>query len=417
MQEIDLLNIVSKTPDHSERAHSPLGASACARWWNCPGSIYLSRGVPSRSSIFAKEGTAAHELAQKCLENDEDADKYINIRIDDVLVTEEMAEAVQEYIDVCRGEAELGTRGPMIETRISLARLNPPADMFGTADFMVVQGSTLTVVDLKYGQGVRVSAVGNPQLKYYALGALYALPDDIGIRKIRVGIVQPRALGYQAPDWVEYDILELLEWSVELIERAEIAMQPTAEVNPGTWCKFCPASGLCPAQADKALRAAQDLFSVEEASVSEVALPAIAALTPVELSSLLDNAKLIEAWIAAARSAATALLTVDPESVPGYEMGPKRGTREWVGNDSAHEMLIGYGLTEDEIYTKEIISPPKAEDILSRKLKAEKKVKTLKDGKARIKQELKPFNHTLSSGLSLRKKEQIEFEAEVVSDD
>lgn len=261
---LDLLTPQATTDDHSERAHSPLGASACSRWWNCPGSIYLSKGIPSRSSSFAREGTAAHELAQKCLESGKDAHHFLGITIDDdILVTEEMTEAVQEYVDECRAQGDLGTLPMMIETRISLNRLNPPADMFGTADFMVVQGPLLVVLDLKYGKGVQVQAQDNPQLKYYALGALYALPDNIGIQRIKVGIVQPRVLGVHIK-YAEYDIMDLLEWSVELIDRAVIAMQPTSAVNPGSWCRFCPASGLCPAQAEKALRAAQDVFFVEE---------------------------------------------------------------------------------------------------------------------------------------------------------
>ena len=397
-------DIAASEGGHAERAHSSLGASSCYRWWNCPGSIYLSKGIPSKTSLFAREGTVAHELSQKCLEEGVDMDMFLGQVIDEIPVTEEMVEAVQEYIEQCRVQISLATMPPMIETRISLERLNPPSPMFGTDDFMCVQGDTLVVMDLKYGKGVKVSAKGNPQLKYYALGGLYALPDTLGIKKIRAAIIQPRVMGYSGPDWAEYDILEIMEWSVELIDRAKIAMQPDAKVEAGSWCKFCPATGLCPVQADKALKAAQDVFSVEEASETVLTLPAISKLTPKELAYLLQNAKMIEDWIEAARNAATALLTADASSIPGWEMGPKRGQREWLDEDEAAKILLKECLTEDLIYSKSIISPANAETILSKRYKEEGKAKTLKAGKELAKVTLKHFNHSVSSGLTLRQK-------------
>jgi len=394
-------------PQHSERAHSPLGASACSRWWNCPGSIHLSRNIPSRSSVYAKEGTVAHELAQKCLESGKDAHKFLGNTIDEVLVTEEMVEAVQEYVDECRTQAALGTRPPMIETRISLARLNPPDDMFGTADFMVVQGPLLVVLDLKYGKGVAVAAEGNPQLKYYALGALYALPDDIGIQRIRVGIVQPRAAG-ETIKYAEYDVMELLEWSIELIDRARVALVPTAEVNPGSWCRFCPASGVCPAQAEKAMRAAQDVFTVDTSFAKVPAIPTLSTLTVNQLAVLLDAADQIEDLIKAARSAATAMIEADPLAVPGWEMAPKRGTRQWVGESSAEKLLLDEGLPEDKVWKRELVSPAQAEDALARELKDNdpKTFKTLKAAKEYAKERLKHNIHSISTGLTLRKVQQ-----------
>lgn len=391
-------------PQHSERAHSPLGASACSRWWNCPGSIHLSRNIASRTSVYAKEGTVAHELAQKCLESGNDAYKFLHNTIDEVLVTEEMAEAVQVYVDECRTQAELGTMPPMIETRISLERLNPPDDMFGTADFMVVQGPLLVVLDLKYGKGVAVSAQDNPQLKYYALGALYALPDDVGIQRIKVGIVQPRALG-ESIKYAEYDVMELLEWSIELIDRARIALVPTAEVNPGSWCRFCPASGVCPAQAEKAMRAAQDVFTVDTEFKTPAVIPALTTLTVDQLTILLDAADQIEDLIAAARKAATAMLEADPASVPGWKMAPKRGTREWIGEGSAETLLKQEGLSEDKIWKRQILSPAQAEEALARELKESdpETYKTLKAAKEHAKARLKHNIHSISTGFTLKK--------------
>lgn len=386
------------TPVHAERAHSLLGASSCSRWWNCPGSVHLGKQFPSRSSAFAKEGTAAHELSQKCLESDDDAYRYLGQFIDGIEVTEEMVEAVQVYVDTCREAAATATMPPMIETRITLERLNPPDNMFGTADYMVVQGDTLCVIDLKYGKGIAVGAEGNPQLKYYALGALYALPDNIGIKRIKVMIVQPRAAG-PAIKPAEYDIIELLEWSVELIDRARAALEPNAEVNPGSWCRFCPATGVCPAQADKALKAAQNAFTVEDGYSSELELPQLSILTPVQMSILLRNASTIKTWITAIEDAAKTLVEMDPNAVPGWGLEPSKGTRQWIGEDSAAAKLKEVGLPEDAIYKKEIISPAQAEEALARATRD--KYKTLKEAKAVAKEALAKSIHTISASTKL----------------
>ena len=68
--------------NHTERAHSPLGASSCSRWWNCPGSVQLSKGFHGRSSVFAREGTAAHELSEMCLHQNRDAHEFLGIQIE-----------------------------------------------------------------------------------------------------------------------------------------------------------------------------------------------------------------------------------------------------------------------------------------------------------------------------------------------
>ena len=42
----------------------------------------------------------------------------------------------------------------------------------GTGDLVLVTDDVLEVMDFKFGQGIPVSAVDNPQMRLYALGAL-----------------------------------------------------------------------------------------------------------------------------------------------------------------------------------------------------------------------------------------------------
>lgn len=57
----------------------------------------------------------------------------------------------------------------MFETRLDLGRYVP--ESFGTGDVIIYSGGVLEIIDLKYGKGVEVSAIDNPQLRLYGLGA------------------------------------------------------------------------------------------------------------------------------------------------------------------------------------------------------------------------------------------------------
>jgi hypothetical protein len=59
-------------------------------------------GYPYTSSVFAEEGTRAHELADRCLSSYTDAAFYIDNPNYDSLVTKDMADYVQVYLDTVR---------------------------------------------------------------------------------------------------------------------------------------------------------------------------------------------------------------------------------------------------------------------------------------------------------------------------
>ena len=96
---------LSETIDHKSREHSEIGASGAKRWMNCPGSVRLCRTIPNESSAAAEEGTAAHELAETCLKSGQDAVEFIDRTVHGFTVDEDMAEAVQVYLDYIRVRA------------------------------------------------------------------------------------------------------------------------------------------------------------------------------------------------------------------------------------------------------------------------------------------------------------------------
>jgi hypothetical protein len=198
--------------------HALLSASGAHRWMACPGSIRLSEGVPERTSAYAEEGTAAHEIAARCLRaGRRDA---LGIAPD-----AEMAAAIDIYLDAVWAAVEPGDQ-LLVEHRVDLRPLDPPVPMYGTADAIVIKPRRrqLHVIDLKFGVGVPIEAAGNPQGRYYALGALLAFPEH-AVDTVEITIVQPRFPHPAGPVRREIVLaLELLLWGRELLAAARRAV-------------------------------------------------------------------------------------------------------------------------------------------------------------------------------------------------
>jgi hypothetical protein len=348
---------------HETRAHAVLGASSAHRWMACPGSVRLSAAAPPRaSSRYADEGTAAHQLAEWCLrENSHAADRVGTVELVNSVeweVTEEMADAVQVFVDTVRAEWRAGDT-LLVEQRFDLSGLH--GGMFGTNDACVVSPSrgTLFVFDYKHGKGHAVEAVGNPQLRYYGLGALMHL-GMAGIHTIVLTIVQPRAPHRDGPVRREtISAMDLLEWTADLRRAARATEAADAPVNAGEWCTFCPAAGTCPALRDKALESAMADFA--GAVIKVPADPGV--LTPEQMARLLDASDLIDKWLAAVRAHALHLAE-SGGTVPGYKLVDKRATRKWRDDGAAPQLLSGLGLDQDDIFDRKLRSPAQVEKLL-----------------------------------------------------
>ncbi|MFN8993077.1 MAG: DUF2800 domain-containing protein, partial [Pseudomonadota bacterium] len=62
-------------------AHARFSPSAAHRWLRCTGSLALCETVPPRTSEYADEGTAAHEVANRIVLEDWGANEaFANLR-------------------------------------------------------------------------------------------------------------------------------------------------------------------------------------------------------------------------------------------------------------------------------------------------------------------------------------------------
>lgn len=240
--------------------HSPLGASGAERWMNCPGSVELIRALQlpeSDDPSYRTEGTAAHDAVAKalCLAGQPDGWELIGQKFGDkgkeIACTEEMANAIQVYLDFTRPlmavADQAGTR-VMIEYPIS----SPVHENFyGTCDFAaIIPGfehhgqENLVVVDFKYGVGIQVEVEDNAQLKYYAYGVLQEFPE---CDKVTLVICQPRGFHADGPvrQW-ETTAAEIRAWVDKELAPAMQRVEFDHTLDPGKWCRFCPAKLACP---------------------------------------------------------------------------------------------------------------------------------------------------------------------------
>lgn len=360
------------------KSHAELGASVAARWMACPGSVQLSRGQPNIETEHSRAGTAAHKLAEMCFARGKEPALWVGEEIAGVMVDEEMAEAVKVFVDYCRAlirPADPSWPSPFmyhwIETTFNLDHLNPPAPMYGTADFIAYdpETKTLHVVDYKNGSGVVVEVVGNKQLRYYALGAALAVGTGLDIETVQMTIVQPRAYhpaGVVRHDHIRY--VDLLDFADELLAAAKATQEPDAPLSPGPHCRFCPAAGICPAQRDYVQTIAQTEFAMMPVDVP----PAPETLPPAILADILDKLPILEEWAKTVRAHAQRQLETGELTAEqlGQKLVEKRATRKWKNDDDVERFLRGKGYANEEIFVQKIKSPAQVEKLMGKDKKA-----------------------------------------------
>ena len=141
-----------------EQKHANFSPSASERWLNCPASIKMSEKIPEgEPSSYAIEGTVCHDVAAICLKDNVPAGKFIGKVIEDVRITQELADAIQVYVDEIRGlTKEYNAIGGKIEFEVTI-----DDDCWGTLDAAIWTSKILIVGDLKMGKGVIVQRNDN----------------------------------------------------------------------------------------------------------------------------------------------------------------------------------------------------------------------------------------------------------------
>ena len=340
--------------------HALLSASSAHRWLHCTGSPKLEQEFPDSTSVYAQEGTLAHELCELKLK------KYTTVMpkgtytrahnkiMKSELWQNEMEGTSETYLEYVKGIMLSCEIAPavLIEKRVDFSRYVPEG--FGTADCLVLAGDTLHVVDYKHGKGVVVDADHNPQMMLYALGAIDELSLLYRFKSIHMVIVQPRVNNIS-----EFTMTadELREWGESVVKpKAEAAISGKGEFEAGDWCRFCRAKQQC-----KTRYESNDSLYPE---LSERHDPRLITLD--ELGEYLKRGRDMAAWLEDMKEYALSESLAGAE-VPGWKAVEGRGSRAFTDTDEAVDTLIKNGIDESVLYERRVLTLAQMEKAVGKK--------------------------------------------------
>lgn len=364
-------------------AHAKLSPSGAHRWMRCAGSVVLEASYPDEGSSYAREGSAAHEVAALVLEGHVGkASDLIGKRVEFVdgsetvqwLVTDDMADHVQTYVDFVLEVAEGHTL--LVERKVPIGHITGEEGASGTSDAVVIDhvNKRITVIDLKFGMGVRVDAEENEQAQMYALGALEMYGVVCEFEEVEMIIHQPR-LGHVSRWLVPVEQILKFSGAASIAANmcAAAAYAPSSDdewsadyLSPGEkQCRFCKAKATCPA-----LRAevTEIVGGAAAATVDDFAgfLPEKVDMLVGDnyLPIAMSKVGLVEDWCKAVRAEVERRLLAG-QKVDGFKLVQgKRGNRRWASDEQAEKLFKSFRLRTDEAYNLSLISPTQAEKLL-----------------------------------------------------
>lgn len=340
--------------------HALLSASGAHRWLHCTGSPLLEKDFPDSTSVYAQEGTLAHELCELKLMayTGEITNRKLTSMKNKLMKSElwqpEMDSTSEAYLDYIKDITMSYTVKPVIltEKKVDFSQYVPEG--FGTADCLVLAGDTLHVVDYKHGKGVVVDADHNPQMMLYALGAMSELSLLYRFKFVHMTIVQPRVNNIS-----EFTMTadELIKWGETVVKpKAEAAISGKGEFEAGDWCRFCRAKRQCKTR-----------YESNDSLYSELSVQHDPRLiTLAELGDYLKRGKDMAAWLEDMKEYALSESLAGAD-VPGWKAVEGRGSRAFTDTDEAVDTLIKNGIDESVLYERRVLTLAQMEKAVGKK--------------------------------------------------
>ena len=326
--------------------HALLSASGASRWMACTPSARLESTFANSSSPFAEEGTKAHRLAELKLRkfNGEISAEEYNAEVSTMEIDREMEEATNYYVDIVQerlAEARSYSADAilLIEQRLDFSNYVPEG--FGTGDAVIVSSHAIEVIDLKYGKGIPVSAINNPQERLYALGAYNLFGSLYEPEFVITTIIQPRLDSVSSE---ELEIADLLYWADNTVKsKADLAYKGKGEFVSGDHCRFCKAAKVCRARAEEALSVVKHEFKT----------PPI--LSDEEIPTILPLLDKLVAWAKDIKDYAYQR-ALEGKQWEGYKLVEGRSNRKYTDEAVVVGVLKDAGIEDEVIYSKSLNS-------------------------------------------------------------
>lgn len=331
--------------NHSEREHALLSPSSSSRWLNCTPSARLAENAENKSSVYAEEGTLFHEICEYCLaqwnagvwDPDPFGEELPELKDDHLthpLFKQEMFRHARNYCDFVMNEnynleKSDGACKMLLEEKVDISEYAP--ECFGSVDCQLVGRDTLIVIDLKYGEGVKVYAERNTQMMLYALGAIKGKPS---IKTVRLVIAQVRLNHFDV--W-EISANDLLQWADKILKpTAKKAFAGKGEQKMGDWCGFCPVKAQCRKQYEAVVN---DFDRYEYPEL----------LTEDEICDLIEKIDKYKGWLESVNK------FVYDEALrghkwKGYKLVAGRSSRVITDEEAIRQDLLTKKYLEDEIF-------------------------------------------------------------------
>ncbi len=365
--------------------HALLSASSSKQWLHCTPSARLQEQFPNESSVYAAEGTFAHEVCEYKVK------KYMKERVkrpqSEDYYTEEIDQITDVYAEFVIGVIEEMKRNGceplvMVEEKVDYSHIAPSG--FGTADMLIIGRDEngkgiLHIADFKTGQGVFVNADHNSQMMLYALGGLATYGYIYDIEIVRMSIIQPRLDNIST---FECTRKELETWGESIRETAKLAYEGKGEQKPGDWCRFCRAKPVCKACKDEALSLCREEFlDLDDGALSDGAGTSSKVdmsepvfkqpgLVPIsELAPLLPTLNRISSWIESVFAFISSEAINHGVPIPGYKVVEGRSKRVFTDTKGVVDTAVANGYTD--LYKKQLITLTEFEKMMGKKKFAE----------------------------------------------
>lgn len=303
-------------------SHALLSPSASHRWIECPPSVRLTEFMEDKPSPYADEGTLAHSIAENKLNN------YLGYTDKSVKCEDtSMDEYTDDYVAfVAEQMRVLNNPSAFVEQRVDCSKYVP--ECYGTCDALIISDGVLHICDLKYGTGVKVDAVGNDQLRIYALGAFEMFSCLYDISTVRMSIFQPRL---SHSDTWEISIDELQKWADEvLVPAAKQAWNGEGEFKAGDHCRFCKVRKTCRKRAEYNLELARYDFEPP------------ATLDNIEIAAILAKADELVSWVTDVKEYALRQ-ALSGVTYDGFKVVEGRSNRKYTDENAVVETVKAAG--------------------------------------------------------------------------
>lgn len=367
MKTIDVIEKIDR-----QGGHSIFAPSYSKTITSCPGSLLPGLLLDEQvDSYEAAEGTVAHKVAEQWLTSLQRPDGLVGRELDDVLITVDMLDYLEEYVEWC---LELSGEH-YIETRVDFSDLTPLENQFGTCDHAACFEGELVVTDLKFGKRILVSPVDNSQILIYAYGFFKLYDSKYNFQQITLRIAQPRMFNFNLIQLTRSEFLAKIEVVKNTFSRSLSSSAPRIPTIDGCeWCKIRSNCGARALQIKSLFNLNPESSSVSGSDMEEFLvelgdqdfkfeLTDIYDLSTEHMAKLLLWRKFTDKFFDSIHEELTRRAYDEFEDIPGFEMALGRGVREWKDSDQAIEFLKDL-MSESEIVKDQVITPSKTQEHL-----------------------------------------------------